>query len=188
MKRLLMLAFTVIIVTGLAYSQPVHDGSIDIFSDLGQTSCDIVDQMGQIDMYIFHTHTNTGAMASQWRLETPSGWAPIRLSVTPQVPFLSLGDIDTDYSVAYINCQTGSFPIATVSYFGSGNSTGCEYFSILPAADSLAVGIIECVDETFEYIPRGGQARTHNLAIDPGCACTVPIEETTWGRIKSLYE
>lgn len=189
MKRILLSTVAVLCVAGLAFAQS-DVGSIDIFSDGGYTDCNVTDGGGLIPVYVVHSHATDGARASQWMLEL--GVGVTMASVGSSSPFpTAIGNPLTGISIAYGNCQTAANTlIMTVNFFGSGTSETCSLLSIVadPAALSGMVEIVDCLEPPAGpnkiTLEKGGQARVNP---DLTCDCTVPVQETTWGGIKSLY-
>ena len=188
MKRILLLTVAVLCVAGLASAQQ-DVGSIDIFSDGAYTSCNVVDINGIVPVYIVHSHANDGAAASQWMLEIGGGVTMVSVGSSSPFP-TAIGDPFTGISIAYGTCQTGNTLILTVNFFGSGTSATCSLMSIVPDPGALSglVEIVDCLPEPIGpnkvTIEKGGQARVNP---DGTCNCTVPVQETTWGGINSLY-
>jgi len=189
MKRILLLTVAVLCVAGLASAQQ-DVGSIDIFSDGLYTSCNVVDVVGIVPVYVVHTHANDGAAASQWKLELDPGVTMASVGSINAYP-TAIGDPLVGISVAYGACQTAANNLlVTINFFGSGTSATCGLMSIVPDPASLSglVEIVDCLQPPFGpnkvTLEKGGQARVNP---DGTCDCTVPVQETTWGGIKSLY-
>jgi hypothetical protein len=53
---------------------------------------------------------------------------------------------------------------------------------IVPAPNKPGVRAVDCAENSV--IITGGQARVNP---DGTCQCAVPVNETTWGNIKALY-
>ena len=190
MKRLLLLTVAVLCLSGLAFAQQ-DVGSIDIFSDGGYTSCNVTDAVGLVPVYIVHAHATNGATASQWKLELGAGMT--MTSVGESSPYATkIGDSLNGVSIAYGSCQTNpNNLILTVNFFGQGTSTTCSLLSIVPDPAALT-GMVEIVDclqppngPNKITLQKGGQARVNP---DGTCQCNVPVQETTWGGIKALYQ
>jgi hypothetical protein len=178
MKKVLLLALAVICVSSLAYGQNV--GTIDIFGDAQLQSCNVT-AAGQFSIYVAQTNSG-GSTAVAFRIDRPA--TMLRLGDTPAFP-LAIGDSDNGIGVVFNTCLTGTFLVLTVSYFDQGTA-GCEWMTILGdlSSTSQRIGIVDCDDIKWES-DQAGQARVNP---DGSCQCAVPVEETTWGGIKSLYQ
>lgn len=185
MKRLVLLTIVVLCVSSLGAAQ-VIPGSIGVFADPPATNCNISDTApGLLYLYIVHVSTN-GSTASQWMLQPGAGFTPSY--VAESSTFLTIGTALTGITVAYGSCRdarTTPILLLTMTYFGSGTSSACGLLSIVPD-DDAPTGLVEVVDCAAQKhtIPRGGQARVNP---DGTCTCNVAAEETSWGKIKSLY-
>ena len=184
MKRILLLTVAVLCLAGLASAQE-DVGSIDIFSDGLYTSCNVVDVAGLVSVYVVHTNANDGSTASQWKVELGAGVTMTSVGSINAYP-TAIGDPLVGISIAYGACQTiANNLLVTMNFIGSGTSATCALMSIVPDPTSPS-GLVEIVDCARNKITleKGGQARVNP---DGTCNCTVPVQETTWGGIKSLY-
>ena len=187
MKRLLLLTMAILLINGVVVAQP-DLGSIDVFSDVSSTSCDFVDSPGGvIQIYVYATHSNDGSSAAQFKLNLPSSGCTF-LGQSSPFPVV-VGDLHVGISVGYGLCSTGDFLIVSGNYIGDGQSPACSYMTIIP--DPLAPsGNIEIVDCDFPFPTKWEYAQLGQGIVngDAGCLCNVPVQETTWGGIKALYE
>jgi hypothetical protein len=182
MKRSIIIAFCLVLCASTSFAQL---GSIDVFSNPGYSDCNFIDVGGLITVYVLVTHSIEGTTAAQWRMELPSAW--IMLGQTS--PFQTvIGDALTGVSIAYGQCLTGYFLILTVNFFGNNGSPPCSYISIVPdpSAPSGNIEIVDCqsppVKQEFSRLGQGLVNR------DGTCNCTIPVQETTWGQVKALYQ
>ncbi len=187
MKRLLLLTVVILSVSSLAFAQ-YQPGSIDVYTDAGQGSCNFVDAGGLVTVHFFHTHT-TGATAAQFMLEVPATWSHLgdlwntATSIGTSVVGVSLG-----YGVC--SGQSADFNLGSANFFG-GSVGACELISIVPdpTAPTGLVELVDCLkppDGPNKFtLTKGGQGRVNN---DGTCSCTVAVHETTWGGIKALYD
>ena len=180
MKKTLLLALAVVCVSSLAYGQPGGPiGTIDIFAEPALTSCNIT-AAGQFTVYVAHTNT-TGATASAFRIEHP---ATMLFLGEQQAQGLKIGSSENGVGLSYNTCLSGTFLILTVNYFDQGTGT-CEWMRILGDLTHVSqqVAVVNCA-ETSARFDTAGEARVNP---DGTCTCNVPVEETSWGRIKALY-
>jgi hypothetical protein len=184
MKRFMLLAFVLLLVSNLVFAQDPEPGSIDIFADLAMTSCNIYDATGLATLHIFHTNA-LEVGSSIWKLELTGGAENlVFIGQILQFP-LVIGDVFTGISVSYQACLSNSFQLMTLNFQALDPSPPCGLFSIVPSDDvPTHVEIVDCNLRRME-IPRGGQAR---LNPDGTCLCEVPVAETSWGGIKALYK
>jgi hypothetical protein len=158
-------------------------GSIGVFSDQAGTNCNLVDGGSYAYVYIHHLNT-TGALASEFKLIRPEGWA--FFAAQDVTAFLKIGfpDEEGGVSYAYQTCQTGSFLVQGIIYTSDGSSPVCSntvYITNVPTKTDIEV--INCSD--VRLVATGGAMVVNG---DGSCPCNVPVEETTWGKVKSLYQ
>jgi len=178
MKKVVLLALSVICVSGLAFGQNV--GSIDIFADPGLTVCNIVPPPAPFSVYVAQTNVGDGTTAVQFMLESPANFS----SLGESSPYLTIGNSSTGVSVSFSACKSGTFLILTVTYFAAGVTPACDWMSVVADPSDPGVQYIDCSDNTI-FVPSAGQARVNP---DVTCMCSVPVNETTWGGIKALYQ
>jgi hypothetical protein len=75
--------------------------------------------------------------------------------------------------------------VLTINYFAVGTTQNCCYYEVQPDPH-VPSGQIEVVDcaSNLVFAPGGG------IIVNPdqSCYCAIRVEETTWGRVKSIYE
>jgi len=88
-------------------------------------------------------------------------------------PFTPVGALDSDLSLSYGQCLSGSIFLGTVvAVLAPGT---------LQVAEATGFPAIVCTNCTFvEVTATGGYASVFGN-------CTVKIEGSTWGRVKALY-
>ena len=185
MKKILLLAVVMLGVSSVAFGQ-YDPGAVNVYSDQSQSSCNFTDA-GFMTVYFFHTHTD-GATASQFKLELPASGVYNHFGDLWQFQTV-IGSSISGVSVAYMVCQGQNNDIYLGSAtFGTVTPAGvCEMLSIIPdpGAPSGLVEIIDCTATKYT-IPVGGVGRVNS---DGSCQCEiVPVQETTWGGIKALYD
>jgi len=178
-----LVGMVLLLAAGTGAAQPA--GSILLFSDPGYTDCTLIDADASLHtVYVVH-NTGTGATAVLFALLNlgASGLTYVGEAVAP---FVHVGNTQVELGVTYGECRTGLVLVCTVVYAGDGTSGSCSSLNVI---GSLIVGMqAEAVDCSFGSIfPAEGR-----LIVNPDetCPCTLPVavEETTWGRVKALYQ
>jgi len=187
MRRLLLLTMAILLINGVVFAQ-FDLGSLDVFTDLSSMSCDFTDAGGFLQVHVFVTHANDGTTAAQWKLTVPSGWT--HLGDLPAFQTV-IGTSVSGVSVAYGACMSGDFLVLSATFtMTAGATPACSLIKIEPdpSAPSGSVEIVDCqlpspAKQLFPYLGAG-------IVNDDGtCPCTyVPVQETTWGGIKALYQ
>ena len=90
-------------------------------------------------------------------------------------------------AIAYGGCYASPNLILTIHYFGNGITPTCSLIKVMPDPSATPPGIYvtDCADP-----PILGGAVGNAMVINPvpGCGCDIPVEQTSWGQIKSLYQ
>jgi len=176
MKRILLIGVCLVFGASMAFAQ---NGSIAVFSDPGGSSCSWTDVGPAVQpVYVFHVFS-PGATASEWQLNGPATWS--HLGDNSEFA-LTIGTSISGVSVSYGGCLAGNFMLMTVNFFGSGLEGACTLFNIDAAPGKTGIQVIDCSDG--RAFPPGGAGIVNT---DGTCDCSVPVEETTWGGIKALY-
>jgi hypothetical protein len=184
MKRALLLSVCLLVVASIAFAQP---GSIGLFADPGGTSCNVTDAApGLLLVYVVHV-LSPGATASQFAV----AWDPCFLvtylseAVTP--PYIGIGNSQAGIAIAYGSCIPSPAMILTLQFFGSGITSPCCFMHVIadPTATPPGIYVTDCASPPNLLTATGGEAIVNP---DPSCNCNVPVEETSWGQIKSLYQ
>ena len=160
----------------------MEGGNIGVFADDAGTSCNLSDAPGVLSVY-FLCLGAIDATASQWAAPHPTCLHAEHISDVCAFP-IYIGDTETGIIVGYPTCKVGTFLIVTATYNVLESATECCRWSVVPDP-SLPSGKIETVDCFFMvHYPPGGQAVVNAT---PECTCSVPTEDTTWGKLKALY-
>ncbi len=182
MKRGLLLFAAFLITATMTYAQP--PGSLFLAGDSLGADCTVYDAPGIVHIYVFHIYTY-GATASQFMIDCTSGVAMTYLS--DYSPYLIIGNSQTGVAIAYGTCVPSPHMILDIQYLGSGLSQNCSSCRVVP--DPIAVPpeilVADCQDPPNLLIAMGGEIWINP---DGSCSCIIPVQETSWGRIKSLYK
>ena len=141
-------------------------------------------------VYVVHTNTSA-AVYCRWAIKSPPGL--IHIATVAGTGNLLRGDAVTGVEVTYGMCKVGPIYVAMVTYSGSPNP--CDIISVQgdPSANPPGIYMMDCTLP----IPIQHQILTCRAAIfnDGTCPCEWPTmppcveaEETTWGKVKALYQ
>ena len=156
-------------------------GTVSLYSDAGLTNSTYQDDaINAFSIYVVHNAvTFEAAHAIRFRVEASSGITFIWLSETSPKPTV-IGDSRTGIEIGYGACLIPDAGlILQIQYLGIGTSEPCSFLRVVPhpAAPSGEIEVVLCV----------GMGPASAVGKDLLVNCTVPVQETTWGRIKSLY-
>jgi len=169
MKKVLLLMVAVLMVSSVAMAD-----SIGVFSDNTGSSCALGNIAGQFSPTATIIHTSPGgATGSRFKVTFPAGTAFFGFNS----PFVPVGALNTDLSLGYGSCITGSIVLGTINaIYGAGTGK-------LEKAD-LQSQIIYTDCSFGEYPATGGYFYVNSTG---PCTDIVATEPSTWGQVKSLY-
>ena len=181
MKKAALLTIAMLCVASLVFAQ---GGSIGVFGDAGGTDCNIIDAApGLLSVYVVHVNV-PGATASQFYAPTPACMVGATY-LSDGAPFaVTIGSSQTGVAIGYGACYTGPIHVLTINYFGGGASMACCYFEFLPdpLVPSGQIEVVDCIEGLL--FATGGIGIVN---ADASCQCNVPTQDTTWGKVKSLF-
>jgi hypothetical protein len=187
MRKITLWIAGILMVSSQVFS--AAPGKIQIYADVGRTSCDLTDSEAFFQVYIFHINTDASEGAAF--AVVPQGGATVSyFGVSSQ--FLNFGDPPTGIDVAYGSCQAGTGPIhiLTITYEGTGDSPACSSLEVVgdPRDPVPEIYVTDCHHPAPHLLIASGSTAYFND--DGGCPCItpIPVEETSWGKIKALYQ
>lgn len=136
---------------------------------------------------ISHSATmNVGASGARFRIGTSAGFTGVLVSVEYAPGTLVWEGNVTDGILIYYDRLCSyfvHFPMMELTYLLTGTSEPCSYITVLPHPDETSPLAGTC---TFDMV----EARVDPLWVNwDWSTCTPPVatEQTTWGRVKTLY-
>jgi hypothetical protein len=185
-KKTLLIVVGVLFIASLAYAQP---GRIQLFSDPTPQGCDLTDD-GVFFVWVYHINTN--ATASQFSVILGSGASGITLLGATSPHPTVIGDVQTGVAVAYGSClgSTGPIELFQLMYNGTNQSAPCSQLLATddPTATPPGIYVVDCILPTpNKLVAAGSVAHFNNNGTCP-CVPAIPVEETSWGQIKALYQ
>lgn len=179
MKKVLLLTVIMVFSASIASAQL---GVVGAYSDPAGTDCNIVDAApGLLAIYIVHTMTN-GVSAVQYSAPQASCQTGSWLSDTK--PFdVTVGDSQAGVAIGYGGCLSGAVNTLIVQYFADGGTPPCCEYPILPDPTLGTILVADCAAVEFPI----NAAPNATINGDVTCDCAVPVEESTWGAVKQLF-
>jgi hypothetical protein len=185
LSKIALVVLVIALFAGTAYPQP---GSIMLFVDPAYTDCDTDDIPGLLSIYVVHMHCvfPQYASGSQFMVDHWSfGCILTHVGETVHTP-VSIGTTQTGLSLGYGGCIPCPNLLVTINFFAQGLSPDCCHIQVMPdvAADPPEVLVVGCEPLFDLAVATGG-----DVVINPteDCFCDVAVQETNWGKIKSLY-
>jgi hypothetical protein len=182
MKKVLILSVGVLLWAGTAFGQA---GLIGLYVDADwYADCELIDsEVALVPLYAVHKYC-PGATASQWMVVTGGGWNCTYVGEAVHMPTV-IGNTHIGISLGYGGCLQSNILLATINYFCQGLSPSCAFIEVVgdPASGSGLVEVVDC-----NYTRHIGSGRLIYVNPNPSCRCFTPTKESSWGRIKSLYQ
>lgn len=181
---------TIIALTFAASPASAQWGDLGAYNDQAGLSCNIADVGAAIhDVFIVLKHNSSGAVVVKFKAQSTATMSYVGETVPP--PYVAIGSSLAGIEIGFTSCKTLDTYVMKVTYFGTGSSPQCSYFSVIPHQGSEIPGQVITVDCNTPFgnlhaIP-GGQAIINPGAPPAQCDCNVPVGESTWGAIKALY-
>jgi hypothetical protein len=140
-----------------------------------------------------------GSFGARFKVELDADVTMTYLS--EELAFPGIGNTQDGVALCYGSCVTGDgiVVVATMHYMFTSAEAACQFLRIVPHPDASTVDVINCygvpevaaVGDLRILTPGGacGCGETHTFEGTPAAfSCTpLPVEETTWGRVKAFY-
>jgi len=186
MKTVLLLVLSVAVVMSASASFAQGVDAIMLYSDnITFADCNLVDGApGILNVYAVHAFV-VGATAAQFAITESHTMAYVAWTANHQVAVGN--DPRIGVAVTYdLGCEAGPILVGWIAYFAAGSSPVCSNITVVP--DPIAAsGRIEGVDCFFVSTFPNASVLTINGDVTCTCGEQTPTEETSWGRVKALY-
>jgi hypothetical protein len=180
MKKALLLAMALMLGASVAFAQ---GGTIGLYKDMAGTDCWLNDTTpGLTAYYVVHLNT-TAATAAEFSAPKPTCMMATYLSDASVFP-VTVGTSQTGVSIGYGACKAAPIHILTLNFFTMGATQPCCLFPVRPHPVNGGPWMVDCASTQLPAAAR--------IAVVNGnqtCTCAiVPVDESTWGGVKALYE
>ena len=166
MKKVLLLMVAALMISSVAMAD-----HISVYVDQDGTNC-ALGAPGFLQPYVVHKLT-TGTTGSRFKVQFPAGTNIFGFNT----PYTPVGNIQSDISIGYGVCLTGSNSIGQIS----GNFTA-GVVQVLAADLQPTIIVTDC--QVAEHPATGGTAYVGTTG---NCNEPVPTQQSTWGQVKALY-
>jgi hypothetical protein len=168
-------------VTSMAFAQ---SGNLGVFADPAGLSCTLA--MSATTVYVVHINTSA-ATACQFALAAPASLIHIATVAGPGHSVIGIGV--NGAAVSYGVCKSSPIYAAKIIFTPMGGPAACDLITVVaePSTNPPGIYMADCTTPNpvqFE-ITTGGSGIFS--AGDGFCECDVPVEATTWGKVKALY-
>jgi hypothetical protein len=189
--KLLAGVLGLVLCHGLSFGQ--GGGYIGIFADPLGSSCEFEEAYpGVIQVYVVHVDAPE-ARAAQFMVAQSNKFTGAYLGEAMGFEGLAFGNSQTGLEVAYSTCVPSPIHILTISYYIDGTSDPCSYLEVVPDPSEDEILMIGCYSFDLIVLDVGGRMNFNVAAAADDCDCAdpvapVPVEKTTWGHVKALYQ
>lgn len=178
---LLGIAVVSFVATPVAAQLLPGGGNIHLFSDPDFTDSTYQDQsIASLTIYVVHRGvTYAAAHGVQFMVEASPGVTFSWIGESSPMPIV-VGNSQSGIAIDYGACL---FPdpglILEIQYVGFGNSEPCSLLRVVPHPDATfgEIEVVLCI----------GMGPVSAVGKELRVNCAVSVEETTWGKVKSLY-
>ncbi|HEX6789666.1 MAG TPA: hypothetical protein VF247_00015 [Candidatus Krumholzibacteria bacterium] len=177
MKRVLLVMVAALMISSVAMAD-----FIGVYSDANGTTCDLTGagQFTASATVIYKGFTPGGSTGARFKVVGPAGSWIFGFAT----PYVTIGTISNDLSIAFGTCIEGVFPLGTMQAIWA-SGTGGE---VLPSDGYPNIIMTDC---QFGEYPAGGGT----FCVEQGaCNCAwclwcppVGTQQSTWGQVKALY-
>ena len=189
MRRILLLAGCMMLITGGTLAQ---GGFLHVWGDSARCVCDPDNTAGFMFVHVIH-EGSPGATACQFAVQingVPLTWVGDYSYFTSVI-----GNTQSGIAVAYGECMVSPIHVVRMTYLGVSNP--CDMIRIVADPTTVPPGIYatDCATPVPNLLVIGGG--TTYINTDGTCWncspyydppwCTVPVEKTTWGKVKEIY-
>jgi hypothetical protein len=180
MKRFGLLVISLLALAAPAFGQV---GVLGIYADDQGNNCNISDPGGVLSNNVNVVHKfdpGDGATAVRFRIDPPVGanWTFLAFSTI----YTPSGSVGTDISIGYGTCTQLTTLVGTAIISSVTPSPACGQVIISPGFTATVLAA-DCSFNEFP-MPTPGKGIANP---DGTCQCNIAVEETTWGKVKSLY-
>lgn len=184
MKKAVFLCLGFLLYASAVFGQ---GGAIGLYADTLLYSCDFDDTgPGLVSIYAVHKYS-PGASASEWRVVSGGGWNCAWTGDLNHFPTV-IGNTQAGITVGYQGCLVSPILLVTINFFCLGTSPPCAFVEVVADTAMTAEGQIQVVDCDYNaHVGVGSKLFVNN---DGTCGrpCGIAIRETSWGRVKALYQ
>lgn len=191
MNRQILVVLTAAVVLCAATVTNAQLPRIGLFSDSGASSCSLTDTTPGFFQVFIVVQNFDEMIGIEFQVVPHPGFTPVIVGELSPLPAPGIaGDAYSGILVAFGECLSSPLHIYTLTYQGFGTSETCAYLAIVRNPQSIS-GFVRGTDCNFNdiLIP---QSSTGMLHVNPNGSCNscgfpVPVEHTTWGAVKALY-
>lgn len=207
MRRLALSIAALVVVALVAGRAAGQGGQLMVSAHPLGLTCDFSDTgQGEVDIYVVHSNT-AGSTGARFRVAERTGVTMTYVSETSHFP-MTFGNTRDGITICYGSCLPSPILLVTLRYIADGTSTMCSFIEIDPYPGAAFIEALDCQPDgpaqpasCGRLIVNGNvtcgcletvDCTPHPEATSPRTPfanfCVVPVEDSTWGAIKALFE
>ena len=166
-------------------------GRLELWADQGQSTCQIVESpSGLTEVHMFHMGNISTGGIRYFVVGMPGCWTGATwVGDEPASGLTALGSTQNEFfgiSISWGECRNLPVYLGKIVYATMGQSQPCCDIEITNPITEQGPVTQECSTPTSLYLVETRGAIVNGSSACP-CAGPVPVEQATWGSIKSLY-
>ena len=186
MKKALLLAFAVLLISGAANAQLPPEGYIGLYADGARlTQCASGVGMYPVEMWVWCWPSVRGAICAEFRIVYPGNLIQSTVTWNDDIISVALGDFPSGLSVCYIDCMMDWHWIGHQALYAT--SADQTVIEVGPHPDVAVYQFANCEDG-YPTEPCIAYPSLLVNVEEVDCPEIVGTEETSWGAIKSLFK
>ena len=175
-------ALAVLILASMAASNAVANGTLMVYSDPAYTSAALENDLGPVSVYVVHEGTFQ-MQSARYQVYSESTTLVWVADVNPHTQ--TTGTSQTGVTVVYDGCLSSPVLVQEIQYMGDGSSPVGSCISIAHVQGEPVMVVTHC-----DGSPRAPSNAGVCVKCTPpafGDCMELPVETSTWGRVKGLY-
>lgn len=190
MRGMILLGMILVLAGSLATPARGQAGEIRLFADTLYTKCWHEEELYgtySVQVYVVHQHT-PGATGCRFKLKASMSLSWIYMSETSL--YATTGNTQTGLRVDYGACLSSNILVTTVTYLRDNQSGYCATVTPVPdpGAPSGMIEVYDCEGNTLLGDSEPLTVNPREGVCEVWCSIAIPVGDTTWGRVKALYE
>lgn len=141
---------------------------------------------GLVNVYVFFdSFLGDPISAAAFRLVTGGGFTGVYVGETV-IGNVWFGNTQDGIAVSLDACYQAPRLLVTVQYMTDGTSPSCSWLEVVGHPDYGGVAMVDCNGSLYIQIESYKLVVIRSWADREACGL-LPVEESTWGRVKALY-
>jgi hypothetical protein len=191
---LFVLILAVILNSTTSSANPIPAGAVCVYGEpKGSTNCNIYEAPALVlHFYYYALADGASEVEFQCNISESVNW----IHSGDSSPFASkVGNFQDGTRIPFLDCLTGTIYLGSAFYVTTGDTPACSHIYLanhpLPSIpDHYGLPVYATCGDPVAYYAAATKASVINPTEACSClyCCPVSIKETSWGRIKALFQ